>query len=178
VTIHPSPHQRRVLLVANSVSGSSMLVEALRSHRAGQILVLAPALNSRLRHWACDDRTARAAARERLHVYLDVLERAGFDANGIIGDADPIAAIDDALRLFAADALVIVDREEGRRNWLAAGLPRRLDGRYALPVVEIAAADTRLLSQPTRRTQTGRRPLRESYERFSGSSQPLPSLRR
>ena len=71
------------------------------------VLVIAPALNSRLRHWLSDEDTARRGAEERAIEWVDRLERHGVHAEGRIGDADPLLAIADALRTFAADEIVI-----------------------------------------------------------------------
>jgi hypothetical protein len=72
-----------------------------------EILVVAPALNSRLRHWLSDDDGARHAATERLDACLERLEQSGVHAHGRVGDADPVQAIADSLPGFAADEVVI-----------------------------------------------------------------------
>ncbi len=76
------------------------------------VFVVAPALNSRLRHWLSDDDGARRTAAERLAACLDRLERVGVHANGSVGDADPLQAIADALPTFAADEIVIAAHPE------------------------------------------------------------------
>jgi hypothetical protein len=71
------------------------------------VLVVAPALNSRLRRWVSDEDRARRRAGERLRAYLDQLETRGVHAEGRVGDADPLLAIADALTMFPADEIVI-----------------------------------------------------------------------
>src|SRR6266496_2506638 len=100
-----SPNQaRRILVVANETVESPLLQDALRATRAGepdtQVLVVAPALNSRLRHWLSDDDAAREAAAARLRRSVARLREAGFDTRGWIGDSDPLQDIvaDTALR--------------------------------------------------------------------------------
>src|SRR5262245_11458185 len=73
----------------------------------GKVLVVAPALNSRLRRWASDEDRARRRAAERLRAHLEHLERRGVHAEGRVGDADPLLAIADALATFPADEIVI-----------------------------------------------------------------------
>jgi hypothetical protein len=73
----------------------------------GRLLVVAPALNSRLRRWASDEDRARRRAAERLSAHLEQLERRGLHAEGRVGDADPLLAIADALATFPADEIVI-----------------------------------------------------------------------
>jgi hypothetical protein len=88
----PDLHTRRVILVANETSGAAVLNSRVRQRlRAGpaQVLVVAPALNSRLRHWASDDDRARADTEARLRRCLALLETDGVYADGVVGDADP-----------------------------------------------------------------------------------------
>ena len=44
--------------------------------------------------------------------------REGFEADGDIGDDDPVQAMEDALRLFPADEVIISTHPPGRSNWL------------------------------------------------------------
>jgi hypothetical protein len=97
------------------------------------VFVVAPALNSRLRHWLSDDDGARRTAAERLVACLDRLEREGVRAQGRIGDADPLQAIADALPTFAADEIVIAAHPEGSHG-LADRLASRARERFALPI--------------------------------------------
>ncbi|HEY3182945.1 MAG TPA: hypothetical protein VGJ77_08930 [Gaiellaceae bacterium] len=83
--------------------------------------------------------TLRAAA-ERLTRSLDRLRAAGFAAEGLVADADPIRAIDDALVLFPADEIVLATHPRGQSNWLAHDLVHRARLRYAQPIVHVVAA--------------------------------------
>jgi len=74
----------------------------------GNVLVVAPALNSWLRRWASDDSRARCLAAARVRAYLEQLEPRGVHAEGRIGDSDPLLAIADALTTFRADEILIV----------------------------------------------------------------------
>jgi hypothetical protein len=93
------------------------------------VLVIAPALNSRLRRWASDEDRARRRATERLRGYLDQLEKRGVHAEGRVGDADPLLAIADALATFAADEIVIA---AGAAPF-AEHLARRARKRFCVP---------------------------------------------
>ena len=110
----------------------------------GEVLVVAPALNSRLRHWLSDDDGARRTAAERLAACLDRLERSGVYATGRVGDADPLQAIADTLSTFPADEIVI--SADPQRSRGLAGLAARARGRFALPIV--AAPLRRVGSRP------------------------------
>jgi len=100
----------------------------------GDVMVVAPAVNSRLRHWLSDDDGARRTAAERLAACLDRLERSGVDARGRVGDADPLQAIADTLPTFAADEIVIA-ADPDRSHGFGAKLVERLRTRFSLPIV-------------------------------------------
>ena len=57
--------------------------------------------------------------------------------HGEIGDDDPLQAIDDALRTFAPDELIISTHPEGRSNWLERGVVEHARERFALPVTHV-----------------------------------------
>jgi nucleotide-binding universal stress UspA family protein len=98
-----------------------------------EVLVVAPALNSWLRHWLSDEDAARRRAEERVVVWLDHLERSGVHAQGRVGDPDPLQAIADALPTFPADEIVIAGQSE-RSTRLADELVSRARNRFGLPV--------------------------------------------
>jgi hypothetical protein len=112
---------RRILVVANeTVAGEALLAEIRRRAASSdlEVLVVCPALNSRIRHWLSDEDSAREEARRRLGASLTALGRSGIDARGDVGDADPVQAIEDALRAFRADEIIISTHPPGRSNWL------------------------------------------------------------
>ena len=99
---------------------------------AAEVLVVAPALNSWLRHWVSDEDAARRRAKERAASFVERLTRSGARAEGRVGDADPLLAIADALTTFPADAIAIAARPEHSR--FAADLASRAQARFALPI--------------------------------------------
>ncbi len=79
------------------------------------VLVLAPAFNRALDHWADDLGRAREQAQRRLVLSLGSLAAAGVDARGSVGDSDPVQAVEDSLREFAADeAILVAEPVEGK----------------------------------------------------------------
>ncbi len=105
---------KRILVIANETVESPILRQAVRAAEPERVAVVAPALNSRVRHWLSDEDAARSAAELRLDRALEELAADGVDAFGWVGDADPFRAIVDALRLVDADELVIATHPEGR----------------------------------------------------------------
>lgn len=53
---------------------------------------------------------------------------------GLVGDADPILAIDDALYDFPADEILIVTHPEGRARWMEDDLFERASQRFRQPI--------------------------------------------
>jgi len=137
----PSP-RRRVLVVANETVDAAVLHDTIVAIAdATEVLVVAPALNTRLRHWTSDEDGARRAAEERLGRCLSGLADAGAAADGWVGDADPLQAIADALAVFPADELLVATHPESRSNWLARDLVARACARFSLPVVHLVVED-------------------------------------
>jgi GABA permease len=132
------PH--RLLVIANETIEGQALHDAVRLRAAAgraEVLVVAPALNTRLRHWMSDSDGARRAAEDRLVACVERLERAGIHTQGWVGDSDPLRAIDDALFVFSAREVIVATHPEERSNWLAHNLVERARARYDLPVVHV-----------------------------------------
>jgi GABA permease len=131
------PDERRVLVVANETVGGQELmgvIGELALAGRSQFLVVCPALNSRLRTWTSDEDGARAEAQKRLDATLARLESVGIEADGVVGDLDPVVAIGDAVRTFHPDEIVLSTHPPGRSNWLERGVVPAVQERYDVPV--------------------------------------------
>src|SRR5919109_262251 len=116
-----APDERRILVIANETVGGRTLRDTIHGKSGGyrgEGLVVTPALNSPLKHWASEEEEARAAAQGRPEAALARLREAGIDARGEVGDGEPLQAIEDALRTFGADEIIISTHPEGRSHWL------------------------------------------------------------
>ena len=132
-----SPDERRVLVVANETVGGEELLSAISTmalQDRTQFHVVCPALNSRLRTYTSDEDPAREAAQQRLDVTLARLASVGIDAAGVVGDGDPLVAVDDAVRTFGPSEIVISTHPPGRSNWLEKGVVDAVSARYDVPV--------------------------------------------
>jgi nucleotide-binding universal stress UspA family protein len=132
--------EKRILVVANeTVAGAALRDEIRRAVEGGRanVLVVSPALNSKLRHWTSDEDRARAAAEERLGHSIGELDKLGIPAKGEVGDADPVQAIEDALRTFGADLIVISTHPPGRSNWLEHGVVDSARERFVVPITHV-----------------------------------------
>jgi hypothetical protein len=135
-----APDERRILVIANETVGGEALREVIREKSEGyreQVLVVCPALNSPLRHWASDEDPARREAHARLNRSLAALADAGVSARGEVGDSEPLQAIEDALRTFGPDEVIISTHPEGRSHWLERGVVRNARARFAVPITHV-----------------------------------------
>jgi hypothetical protein len=131
---------RRILVVANETVPGHELSELLGQKAGGgreDVLLVCPALNSKLRTWTSDEDGARAAAQSRLDTSLARLAELGIKARGEIGDGDPLQAIEDSLREFPADEIVVSTHPPGRSHWLEQGVVENARSRYDVPVTHV-----------------------------------------
>lgn len=133
---------RRILVIANETCASPAVVEEVRYRSAGtgaEVVVVAPALaGGRMEHWLVrDSPRSREAAQRRLDTSLAALSQAGLSATGRLGDADPLQALDDALRVERPDEVIISTHPPARSSWLERQVVRRARERYALPITHI-----------------------------------------
>ena len=151
----PPPHpagERRILVVANETVGGRALLSELKERSTGTrtvVRVVTPALNSPVKHWTSDEDEARAAAQQRLDRSLAAIRAAGIDATGEVGDGDPLQAIEDALRTFAPDELIISTHPEGRSHWLERGVVSGARERFAMPVTHVVVDLTAEVKSPS-----------------------------
>jgi hypothetical protein len=137
---HTPEDERRILVIANETVGGETLRETIRQRSEGrraQVLVVTPALNTPLKHWVSDGDQARDAAQGRLERSLARLNDAGIEARGEIGDGEPLQAIEDALRTFGADEIIISTHPVGRSNWLEKGVVSDARERFAVPITHV-----------------------------------------
>jgi len=132
--------ERRILVVANETVAGAALRDAIKAAAEGaraNVLVVAPALNTKLKHWTSDEDQARAAAEDRLARSSRELDRLGISARGEVGDADPLQAIEDALRTFGAEMIIVSTHPAGRSNWLERGVVSAARERFSVPITHV-----------------------------------------
>lgn len=133
--------KHRVLVVANETVGGGALLEEIRGRCHGrrcEILVVTPALTgSRASHWASDIDEAIELARQRMELSLIAIGELHFKVRGEIGDSDPNVAIEDALRVFPADEILISTHPPRRSRWLERGVVERARDEIDLPITHV-----------------------------------------
>jgi hypothetical protein len=77
------------------------------------------------------------AARKQLELQLGLIGDLGVPADGEIGDADPLAAIEVALGREPAEGIVLSTLPPGASRWLRANVPSGLSRRTQVPCVVV-----------------------------------------
>ena len=136
----------RLLILANETCASTaVLAEVRRRVNAvdapTEVLVIAPALSgSRLKHWlGADLAAARLAADERLMRSVAALRENGIPALGELGDSNPLQALDDAIRVFRPDQIIIATHPPARSHWLEEGIVDAAQKRFTVPIFHVIA---------------------------------------
>jgi hypothetical protein len=131
----------RLLVIANETVQGEALLKEIRdrcSDRRCEVMVVTPALaSSRASHWASDIDEAIELARQRMELSLIEIKQLGLEAKGEIGDSDPNMAIEDALRVFPADEIVISTHPPDRSRWLEHGVVDKARERIDLPITHV-----------------------------------------
>jgi hypothetical protein len=130
----------RVLVIANRTLVGEELRDELRG-RAGsgaELRLVAPILCSRIHYVASDVDRELAEAHGRLTATLAWADAEGLDATGKVGDpSTALGAIEDELRLFGADEVIISTHPPGKSNWLETGIVERLRDELDIPVTHL-----------------------------------------
>jgi hypothetical protein len=129
----------RVLVIANeTIAGSGLHRQiADMTGEGSEVMVVAPALSSRLKYVFSDVDGPRAEAQKRLDRSLELMSQSGIRANGEVGDVSPVRAFEDAVAVFEPDAVIVSTHPEGRSNWLEDGVVDKIRDRTAVPVTHV-----------------------------------------
>jgi hypothetical protein len=129
---------RRILVVTTAPTPDAEVGPVVRAHAGAdaEVYVVAPASKiSRLDRLTNAEDDARADAAERAEVASDAVPADRAEAH--VGDVDPLQAIEDALRRFPADEIVVLTAPDDDASWLETGLGDRADERFPVPVTHL-----------------------------------------
>jgi hypothetical protein len=113
-------YKRQMLVLANVTATSSELLDALKARAAAgpiAITLVMPASAASGSH---------AVAQQSLQQALDLLREAGLEAEGGLGDGDPMIAITEAWDPKRYDEIIVSTLPTNMSKWLSADLPRRI----------------------------------------------------
>ena len=132
--------RKKLLVVATAPVEPGPLRDAVREHAGdeAEIRVVAPASDVSPLQWlASDEDAAREKAAERC---LRGRRERGPEAartEAEVGDTDPVQAIEDALRTFPADEVLVVTRPEDDASWLEQDSAQEARERFGVPVTRL-----------------------------------------
>ena len=132
---------RRILVVTTAPVEGDALRERVRDHAGGEeaeLHVVATASDLSPLDWlATDEDEARREAAERAAGAEDAVVPEAGAVESEVGDTDPVQAIEDALRTFPADELLLVTRPDDDAGWLEEGAAAEALERFSLPVTHL-----------------------------------------
>jgi hypothetical protein len=133
---------RRLLVVTTTEVADSVLRDLVR-RRAGddaEMLVVAPASEISRLDWltnAEDDARTEATSIAAKTAEATPTE----DVEARVGDSDPVKAIEDALRTFAADEILVVAHPDDQAGWLEEGAAETAQAHFSLPITRVTVAE-------------------------------------
>jgi hypothetical protein len=154
-------HMRRYLVVANQTLGGRELREEIRKRVAAgdsSFYVLVP--NTRAAHYHVvpaagglvpmptiaagyggpdTDEEATEEARERLNRMLADLGHLGVKAEGRLGPAQPLEAVEEALKDHDVDEVIVATLPKRVSRWLGSDIPHQIERRFGVPVTTVVS---------------------------------------
>jgi len=121
-------------LVSEPVSADALRAAVGPDADDSEVLVVAPALNTKRRFFLADPDPAIERAEAVQEETVERLDEEGVDAAGTTGEEDPLLALQDALATYDADEIVLFTHTGGKQNWLEEGLVDEAKGRFSVPV--------------------------------------------
>jgi len=132
----------RVLVVAARTAATPALIEAVRERAARgpcRFTLLVPNVMSRLDAATDAEDQGPAESESVIELATPLLEEAaGGPVDSVVGDAEPLAAIQDALNLTGFDEIILSTLPVRVSRWLHLDLPRKVAG-LGVPVTTITA---------------------------------------
>ncbi|HSZ69786.1 MAG TPA: hypothetical protein VK756_05435 [Solirubrobacteraceae bacterium] len=139
-----NPAPTRVLIVAHKTATTQPLLDAVRARAARGACVftlLVPNATHGLHKVVDPEDQGASEARTALERALPALSvAAGAPVEGILGDADPMAAVQDAINLRGFDEVIVSTLSPRVSRWLRLDLPSKVAG-LGLPVATVTPAD-------------------------------------
>jgi hypothetical protein len=133
----------RILVVANRTAATPGLIAAVRERAAkgpATFTLLVPNSAHGLHRLVDPEDQGQSEAEQTLELALPLLEEAaGGPVEGLVGDPEPLAAIQDAIHLHGFDEIIISTLPTRVSKWLRLDLPHKAAG-LGLPVTTVTAS--------------------------------------
>lgn len=128
----------KLLVIANRTIDSDALYDAILERAAAgpvQIMLVAPASSG-----PGSQQARRMATAQRLDRALQRLREAGVPVQGVVGDPDPMLAVQETWDPRRFDEVIVATLPTASSRWLAANLPRRVERFTGARVTHVVAA--------------------------------------
>ena len=138
--IGPDVGARRLLVVATVPVDDDVLRERVHAHagEGAEVRIVAPASDLSPLQWlATDEDAARQEAGEIAERAERAVESEARAVETEVGDPDPVQAIEDALRQFPADEVLVVTRPGDKAGWLEQDAGEEASERFGVPVTHL-----------------------------------------
>lgn len=133
-----------VLVVANRTADSEELLAALRERAEkgpARFTLVVPSTPHGVA-WAADMHSGSAEAKGHMTKAVDRLRAAGLEVDFILGDPDPVAAVEDAVNAGGEYTEAVVSTLPTHLSrWLKLDLPHRVERVTGLEVHHVVAAE-------------------------------------
>jgi hypothetical protein len=133
----------RILVVANRTAATPGLIAAVRDRAAkgrATFTLLVPNTAHGLHKLVDPEDQGQSEAEQTLELAIPLLEEAaGGPVEGMVGDPEPLAAIQDAIHLHGFDEIIISTLPTRVSKWLKLDLPHKAAG-LGLPVTTVTAS--------------------------------------
>jgi uncharacterized LabA/DUF88 family protein len=131
---------RRVLVISTVSRSPEVLREAVGGE-IDELRVVVPMVRQSRLQWLTN---ADDQAREQAEGAAAKLGRAlpSKETESTAGDSDPLLAVEDALREFPADEVVVVTRPDEEASWLEEGKAREITEKlHGVPITRLELSD-------------------------------------
>lgn len=132
---------KRLLVVATAPVEPELLRDRVREHAGSpdaEVRVVAPASDLSPLQWlATDEDEAREEAARIARSAGRAIEPEAAAVEAEVGDTDPVQAIEDALRQFAAEEVIVVTRPGDQAGWLEKDSAEEASARFGVPVTHL-----------------------------------------
>ena len=133
-----------ILIVANQTLPSEVLATEVRRRIAAgarEFHVVVPATPPPGGGFTWDEDEARTAAEGRLAAFIAGIVAQGAQADGEIGDRDPVNAVRDASRGRDVAEIILSTLPTGASRWLRQDVPSRLRGALTVPIEVVVESE-------------------------------------
>lgn len=125
----------RILILANETCVAEPLFDEIRYWRGNredaEVILVALPLPSKVRYKSIAD------AHARLRESIRSLWAAGIPVTAQVGDANPLQALDDSMRAWSPDEVIIVTHPPEHSHWLEEGVVSQARERFDVPITHV-----------------------------------------